>query len=106
MSELIPPLPSAAVGTGCAGQPPVAHPARDCTAAQRRVLEQIAIGEARGHNRRVLNALAAKGLIQFRDVVLSGVRPMVIVKEPYVPVGVHMQFCEWATTQVPEKDDA
>lgn len=76
------------------------HPAAGCTPRQIEVFEQIATGQHVGHNPRVLNALASKGLIQFNTrTVGRDVLGLITIQEPFVPLPLHYQFCTWASEQ-------
>jgi hypothetical protein len=69
---------------------------------QREVLGEIAIGQDGGHNKRILQVLAEKGLIVGYQQALPG-HPPVTVTRWEVPLDVHIQWCEWCTQRVDEE---
>jgi hypothetical protein len=73
------------------------------TGAQRRVLGLVAINEDGGHHPKVLAALEAKGLIVGHEVTLPGRLPGTIIRWE-MPIGVHIQWCEWCAQQADEED--
>ena len=69
------------------------------TPRQREVFEQVAIGQDAGHPKRVLEALAKRGLV-VSYVGMVGVGQFVVeVTRWEVPIDVHIQWCEWCATQ-------
>lgn len=81
------------------------HPAKGCTKRQIEAFEWIAVGQPYGYAQSTLEALERKGLISFQDKTLPPdkfSRFPVVVKEPFVPLPVHYQWCTWCA----EQDDA
>jgi hypothetical protein len=68
------------------------------TARQRDVLGQIATGLDQGHHPKVLEALAAKNLIEGHETTLPGRFPVRVVRWE-VPLDVHMQWTAWCAAQ-------
>lgn len=68
---------------------------RNLTPAQSRVFEQIAIGNDRGHNYRIINRLFAAGLID-REEVRDG---YFHTWRYFVPLPLHMEWCQWCSEQ-------
>ena len=67
---------------------------------QSEVFEQVASGNSRGHHPATLLALCGKGLIEFHDAVLGKDHfGNIIVKVPYVPVPIHMEWCQWCSDE-------
>ena len=58
---------------------------------QAEVFEQIVVGNDGGHHPATLEALKRKGLIGFAPKVFFGI----VVQAPYVPIPIHMEWCEW-----------
>lgn len=73
------------------------------TEAQRNVLGLIAIGQDGGHNPRTLAVLERLGLIVGHDGQVSTPLGPMQVRRWDVPVAVHIQWCEWCSTQVDEE---
>ncbi len=73
------------------------------TPAQRRVLGLIACGEDGGHRPKVLATLEDKCLIVGHEVTLPGRFPVTVVRWE-VPIGIHIQWCEWCAQQPDEYD--
>jgi len=63
---------------------------------QAEVFEQIAVGKDGGHHPATLNALGRKRLIKFAEKTLrSDALGAIIVQVPYVPIPIHVEWCEW-----------
>lgn len=73
------------------------------TKAQRRVLGLIAINQDEGHHPRTLEALLKKGLIRRTAQILPGPLP-VRVYIYYVPIHVHIAWCQWCCDHPDEED--
>ena len=63
---------------------------------QAEVFEQIAVGNDGGHHPAMLEALQRKGLISFREKKFF----RTIVQAPYVPIPIHVEWCEWCAIDV------
>lgn len=78
------------------------HPCKGLSKKAISAFEQIAIGEAlpRAHSK-TLDSLLAKGLIlRGRDKVLGrDALGKITVPQYFVPLPVHMQWCEWCSEQ-------
>lgn len=74
----------------------VRHPCLGQSPAARRVFEQIAVGNDKGHHPGVLGRLRQAGLVTlaWRTV---GRDAFGLIRVPVyeVPIAVHMQWCEW-----------
>ena len=67
---------------------------------QRECFEMIAIGRHLRHNPRTLKALAEKGLIQFETVQFPlDALGSLVLDVPYVPIAIHIEWCEWCAAQ-------
>lgn len=69
---------------------------------QRDVLGQIATGCDGGHHPATLAALEAKGLIVGHTQTRPGRLPVAVIRWE-LPIGVHIQWCEWCSTQFEEE---
>lgn len=56
------------------------------TQKQLSVFEKFCIGEDEGHEKRIINFLLAKGMLE-----------EISINNYIVPVDVHMQWCEWVS---------
>lgn len=81
----------------------VRHPCASMTLNQRKVFEQIAVGnEAPRASEKTLAALERRGLIvRGNDKIVS---PRVRVATWFVPIPIHMQWCKWASENRAEQD--
>ena len=72
------------------------HPAiaAKCTKRQIEVFEQIAVGNTL-HPQRIIESLAAKGLVVFQEHKSKDPLGVFSWKEPFVPVDIHYKWCEW-----------
>ena len=68
------------------------HPAKDCTADEIAVFEQIGIGHDLGHHSKIINTLLRKELIERH---LSGYE---------MPIPIHMQWCAWCSENVTDEE--
>lgn len=78
------------------------HPCKGLRKNQRDVFEQIATGNAFPCTpKRNLTILEERGLIQRTEDKCLGVDSFGPVKIPqyYVPLPIHMQWCEWCSEQ-------
>ncbi len=67
------------------------HPAKDCTAAEIAIFEQIAIGQDRGHLLTSVARLVAMGLV----VACRGGWE--------VPIPIHVQWCSWCSENITDE---
>jgi hypothetical protein len=72
------------------------------TARQRDVLSAVAINQDGGHPRGTLEALERKGLIERREVPVTGL-PHLTITRWEVPLPVHIQWAAWCSRQVAEE---
>lgn len=72
------------------------------TEKQREVLGAIAINEDGGHAESTLLSLEKRGLIVWEMVPMGGHPPMNI-RRWYMPLPVHIEWCEWCSQQVDTK---
>ena len=79
----------------------VKHPAAGMTKAQRRDFELIAIGQRPRGGVQTIKRLTEAGLIERGDPETVGRDRFGLIKIPrwFVPMPVHMQWCEWCATQ-------
>ena len=72
------------------------HPAiaAKCTKRQIEVFEQIAVGNTI-HSRKIIGALAAKGLVRFEENKSRDALGPYSWQTPYVPIDIHAQWCDW-----------
>ena len=86
----------------------IAHPAvsAKCTKAQIKAFELIAVNQTKGHHPKVIKALSEKGLIAFTIHSGSGRLGRFSWKEPFVPIPIHMQWCEWCAENVKSEEEA
>lgn len=78
------------------------HPCKGMTKAQREAFERIAINQPPMASHKALLALRQKGLIDYEDREI-GRDALGAIKVPlwFVPLPIHMQWCEWASEQPP-----
>jgi len=81
------------------------HPAiaAKCTKRQIEVFEQIAIGNTI-HPPKTIEALAAKGLVGFKEHKSKDALGVFSWKEPFVPVHIHYQWCEWCEENITDEE--
>lgn len=74
------------------------HPCKGMTPAQRRDFELIAIGQRPRGGYGVLKKLKERGLIEEDAPQVVGRDSFGLIKIPrwYVPMKIHMQWCQWA----------
>lgn len=76
------------------------HPCAGMTKAQRQAFEQIAINQQPMATHKTLLALREKGLIGYTDKVVGrDALGKITIPEWFVPIHVHMQWCEWCSEQ-------
>jgi hypothetical protein len=76
------------------------HPAKGCSKAQREVFEQIATGVTNPFcATKILTVLEHKGLIAKEWELLHDKFGDYRVPRWYVPIPIHMQFCNWCSEQ-------
>lgn len=77
------------------------HPCAGMTPAQKRDFEFIAVGQRPLGGKSTINALLAKGLIQEDRPELLGRDRFGPIEIPrwYVPLPIHMDWCEWCAQQ-------
>lgn len=63
---------------------------------QRSVLAAVAFGDDSGHHPETLKALERRGLIEGIDQRLGGRFP-VTIRRYFMPIHVHVAFCEWCS---------
>lgn len=82
------------------------HPAiaAGCSKAQIEAFERIAVGDAAAHNPRTLAILQMKGLIEFERRTASDIMGAFSWNEPTVPIGLHMDWCQWCSENVKDDD--
>lgn len=67
------------------------------TKRQLEVFERIATNQDEGHPLKTLESLHKKGLIEWRDEIWKDKIP-VVVKRYFVPMHVHIAWCQWCAT--------
>jgi hypothetical protein len=74
------------------------HPCHGMTQAETKAFEAIAINLKPRCSRKTLARLLARGVIMKKDnrVAFRDGLPPSNVEEYYVPLPIHMQWCEWA----------
>jgi hypothetical protein len=76
------------------------HPCKDMTKAQRDAFERIAINEFPRCKWPTIDALLAAGVIKRGDdEIRRDAMGVYHIPQFYVPLPVHMQWCEWASEQ-------
>lgn len=77
------------------------HPCKGMTPAQRRDFELIAIGQRPRGGYMVFKKLKERGLIEDAPPKVLGRDALGVIAIPdwYVPLPIHMQWCEWASEQ-------
>jgi hypothetical protein len=81
-------------------RPMTDHPCKGLTKAQREAFEQIAVNLPHRATHKTLLALRAKGLIGYTDKVIGrDALGKITVPEWFVPLPVHMQWCQWCSEQ-------
>ena len=76
------------------------HPCKGMTRAHRVAFERIAINEPPMAGHKVLKALRDAGLVDYTDrEVGRDALGRITVPEWFVPMPIHMQFCEWCSEQ-------
>lgn len=82
------------------------HPAiaAKCTPTQIKAFECIAINDTGGHSQKTLDALHRKGLIDYIERRASDAMGRFSWKEPYVPLAIHHQWCQWCSENVSDDD--
>ena len=81
------------------------HPAiaAKCTKRQIEVFEQIAIGMT-NHPWKIIDALAAKGLVRFEENKSRDALGSYSWQKPYVPIDIHAQWCDWCDEHIPDDE--
>lgn len=80
------------------------HPCKGMTKAQRAAFEQITINERPTASHKTLLALRNAGLIDYRDKVVGrDALGLITVPEWFVPLPVHIQWCEWCSENVSDE---
>ena len=81
------------------------HPAMaaKCTKHQIKIFELIAVRGPCLASQRTLDALHSKGLIEFIEHKEKDRLGTFTFKEPYVPLPIHMQWCEWCAENVDDE---
>ncbi len=74
------------------------HPCHGMTKAETDAFEAIAINLAPSCSKKTLTSLLERGLImkQEKRVSFRDGLPPSVVDEYYVPIPIHIQWCEWA----------
>ena len=82
------------------------HPCAGITKVQRAAFERIAINEPPRAWGKTIDRLLERGLIQRgEDEVLGRDRfGMIVIPSYFVPIPVHMQWCQWASENFTEDD--
>jgi hypothetical protein len=76
------------------------------TENERYILGSIVVGVTRGHHPITLDALFRKRLINFDEEVFVDRFGKLTINCPYVPINVHMAWCEWcAENHNPEDEE-
>jgi hypothetical protein len=76
------------------------HPCKGRPKAQREAFERIAINQPPAASHKTLVALRAAGLVDYTNKVIGqDALGKITVPEWFVPLPVHMQWCEWASEQ-------
>jgi hypothetical protein len=78
------------------------HPAiiSGCTKAQIEAFERIAVNMPANAQQRTLDALSALGLIKYSERQGRDAFGSFVIRTPYVPVPIHMAWCEWCDENV------
>lgn len=73
------------------------------TKAQREAFERIAVSAPNGATHRTLLKLRERGLIDYEDEVIGrDALGKITVPRWFVPMAVHIQWCEWCSENVKE----
>ena len=82
---------------------PISSRFRKLPKKQLEAFEMIAIGWRFGHHPATLKALEQKGLIEYEEKILGRDRlGPIIVKAPFVPIPIHIEWCEWCAEHYAE----
>lgn len=76
----------------------------ELTKRQLGVFEQIATNNDSGHPQKTLDSLERRGYISSEMEQLSGFPP-VQIRRYYVPIPVHIEWCQWCAKQQAKKDE-
>lgn len=68
------------------------------------VFGQISIGNDGGHHPKTLESLLKKGLVQREKQILPGRFPVRIWRY-FVPINVHIEWCQWCHDNYSGQDD-
>lgn len=82
------------------------HPCKGLSKAQREAFEQIAISQPPRATHKTLISMRQKGLIDYVDREIGrDALGKIVVPEWFVPLPIHMQWCEWCSEQ-PDNEGA